>query len=182
MFVAAVTFVADYKLGWDATKAATFWAVFIYFALNGALTLWIWGVEKSMVYSGQHDGVTVYLLRLCVACALTDFFLQLSISSSVAKHTPIYNLIVRYQNSSGKEEQTEISSRFTRWFDHDGFFVAKPFQQWLASEIPAVGQADPANAGPAKFGIADENGTAGSTDSPESTPRKRGRPRKGMAS
>jgi hypothetical protein len=33
----------------------------------------------------------------------------------------------------------------TRWFTSDGYFVAKPFQQWLASEIPVVGAADPNN-------------------------------------
>lgn len=33
----------------------------------------------------------------------------------------------------------------TRWFTADGYFVAKPFQQWLASEIPVVGAADPNN-------------------------------------
>jgi len=27
----------------------------------------------------------------------------------------------------------------------DGYFVAKPFQQWLASEIPVVAEADPSN-------------------------------------
>jgi len=49
---------------------------------------------------------------------------------------------------SGKECKTlEVSSAFTRWFDADGFFVAKPFQQWLASEIPLIGQVDPQNKG-----------------------------------
>jgi len=33
----------------------------------------------------------------------------------------------------------------TRWFTADGYFVAKPFQQWLASEIPVIGAADPNN-------------------------------------
>jgi hypothetical protein len=33
----------------------------------------------------------------------------------------------------------------TRWFTADGFFVAKPFQQWLASEVPVIGAADPNN-------------------------------------
>jgi hypothetical protein len=33
----------------------------------------------------------------------------------------------------------------TRWFTADGYFVAKPFQQWLASEVPVVGAADPNN-------------------------------------
>ena len=31
----------------------------------------------------------------------------------------------------------------TRWFTSDGYFVAKPFQQWLASEVPVIGAADP---------------------------------------
>lgn len=39
----------------------------------------------------------------------------------------------------------KLSASFTRWFDQDGSFVAKPFQQWLASEIPAIGAADPKN-------------------------------------
>jgi hypothetical protein len=33
----------------------------------------------------------------------------------------------------------------TRWFTADGFFTAKPFQQWLASEVPVIGAADPNN-------------------------------------
>lgn len=37
----------------------------------------------------------------------------------------------------------KISAPFTRWFDSDGYFVATPFQQWLATEIPAIGEADP---------------------------------------
>ena len=45
---------------------------------------------------------------------------------------------------------TEISSPFTRWFDSDGYFVAKPFQQWLASEISIVGDADPKSVEAAK--------------------------------
>ena len=63
VIIAAVTFAADYQFGWDATKAGTFWAVLVYFALNGVLTLWIWGVEKGVVYSGEHDGVSVHILR-----------------------------------------------------------------------------------------------------------------------
>jgi hypothetical protein len=33
----------------------------------------------------------------------------------------------------------------TRWFTSDGYFTAKPFQQWLASEVPIIGAADPNN-------------------------------------
>ena len=96
----------------------------------------------------------------------------------MTKNIPIYNVTVTYQASNGKEEKKKISSRFTRWFDQDGFFVAKPFQQWLASEVPAIGRADPANAKAAIAGVAEGNGEVGSVDSPAATPRKRGRPRK----
>ena len=66
--------------------------------------------------------------------------MQLSIASHVTKHVPVYNLTVRYSNSKGEETKLQLSSPFTRWFDVDGFFVAKPFQQWLASEVPLVRQ------------------------------------------
>jgi len=51
--IAAVTVYADYKLGWDATKTATLWAVIAYFIINSALTAWIWGVEKGKVFVGE---------------------------------------------------------------------------------------------------------------------------------
>lgn len=74
---------------------------------------------------------------------------QISIASSVKKHTPIYNITVTQTSSSKTQSQKpqplKLSARFTRWFDQDGTFVAKPFQQWLASEVAAIGQADPKN-------------------------------------
>ena len=72
---------------------------------------------------------------------------QLSIASSVAKYTPIYNITVEYTNAEGETKTLRLSSPFTRWFDNDGFFIARPFQQWLASEIPLIGQVDPKNKG-----------------------------------
>ncbi|MCJ1257433.1 hypothetical protein MMC24_005258 [Lignoscripta atroalba] len=128
VIIAAVTFAFDYKLGWDATKGHTLWAVIAYFVLNSALTVWIWGVERSKVFTGESNGALI------------------SIASTVTKHTPIYKLTVRYSDPTKSEpwdwETLEISAPFTRWFSADGYFVAKPFQQWLASEIPIVGQAD----------------------------------------
>jgi hypothetical protein len=53
--IAAITFYADWKLGWDKTKYGTFWAVLAYFVLNGALTFWIWGVESGMVFVGDIE-------------------------------------------------------------------------------------------------------------------------------
>jgi signal peptidase complex subunit 2 len=57
--IAAAVFYLDYKLGWDKTKDLTFWAVIVYFALNSALTLWIWGVEKGKIYTGSRDHALV---------------------------------------------------------------------------------------------------------------------------
>ncbi|KAL9610818.1 MAG: hypothetical protein Q9204_009059 [Flavoplaca sp. TL-2023a] len=125
VLIAGTTFYADYKLGWDATKSWTLWAVIAYFILNGALTYWVWGVEKGKIFTGEIGDTLI------------------SIASSVKKHKPIYNLQVQY-GKKGEEPQTlKISAPFTRWFDSDGYFVATPFQQWLATEIPAVGKADP---------------------------------------
>lgn len=77
-------------------------------------------------------------------------------ASSVTKHTPIYNLTVAYTNPKGEEKRLDLSSPFTRWFDTDGFFIAKPFQQWLASEVPLIGQIDTKN----KIGNLKGNGTS----------------------
>ena len=56
--IAGATFYADWKLGWEATKYWTFWAVLVYFLLNGILTVWIWGVEKGTVFRGEIDHVS----------------------------------------------------------------------------------------------------------------------------
>ena len=71
--------------------------------------------------------------------------MKLSVASSVKKHTPMYNLTVRYSMSTGDWKTIELSAPFTRWFDAEGYFVAKPLQQWLASEVPVIGQVDPQN-------------------------------------
>jgi signal peptidase complex subunit 2 len=54
--LAAVCFLWDYKLGFDATKYYTAAAVAIYTLLNGALTGWILFVEKGVVYTGKAPG------------------------------------------------------------------------------------------------------------------------------
>ncbi|KAK7531070.1 microsomal signal peptidase 25 kDa subunit-domain-containing protein [Phyllosticta citricarpa] len=132
--VAGLLFYFDWKLGWDATKAWTGPAVAAYFVLNGAFMYWMYIVEKGLVYAGEKDGQ------------------KIRISSRVEKHIPIYHLTIRYTTSrkpaSARGElwqQIELSAPFTRWFTADGFFVTKPFQQFLASEIPIVGEADPTN-------------------------------------
>ena len=74
-------------------------------------------------------------------------------ATSVKKHMPVYNVTVRYSAAPGDWKTLELSAPFTRWFDADGFFVAKPFQQWLASEAPVIGDADPQNAAGKTEGI-----------------------------
>lgn len=53
---------------------------------------------------------------------------------------------MRYSEAGKHEpfdwETLEIEAPFTRWFTADGEFVAKPFQQWLASAVPVIGKAD----------------------------------------
>lgn len=53
--IAAITFYFDFKLGWEQTKYWTLWAVIVYFILNGALTFWIWKVEKGIVFVGSFN-------------------------------------------------------------------------------------------------------------------------------
>jgi hypothetical protein len=59
--IAAFTFYADRKLGWEATTSP--WiiaAVVSYFILNSALTFWIWAVEAGEVFHGKRKtGETV---------------------------------------------------------------------------------------------------------------------------
>lgn len=50
--VAAACFLWDYKFGFESTKYYTAAAVVVYSILNSALTLWIWGKEKGIVYVG----------------------------------------------------------------------------------------------------------------------------------
>lgn len=59
VIIAAATFGADYKFGWEVTKTGTAWAVAAYTLLNGALTLWLWFVEKGLIFEGARDGKKV---------------------------------------------------------------------------------------------------------------------------
>jgi signal peptidase complex subunit 2 len=67
--------------------------------------------------------------------------MQISITSKTNKHEPTYYLTVTSPSTPGSSSR-EIQAPFTTWFTADGFFVAKPFQQWLASSIGAIGDVD----------------------------------------
>lgn len=71
---------------------------------------------------------------------------QISVASTVTKHIPVYNLVISQSDISiGRDSWNsfEISAPFSRWFDAEGCFIALPFQQWLASEVPVIGDSDP---------------------------------------
>jgi signal peptidase complex subunit 2 len=57
--IAAATFAADYKLGWEATKNWTAVAVVAYAALNGLFSYWLWFVERGLVFEGSRNGKKV---------------------------------------------------------------------------------------------------------------------------
>ena len=61
VIIAGATFVADYKLGWEATKGWTAVAVAAYAILNGFFTYWLWFVEAGLVFEGSKDGKKVCL-------------------------------------------------------------------------------------------------------------------------
>jgi len=69
--IAAATFAADYKLGWEATKTWTAVAVAAYTLLNSGFTYWMWAVEKGLVFEGVKNGSKVResccVQRLCLS-------------------------------------------------------------------------------------------------------------------
>lgn len=67
VIIAAATFVADYKLGWEVTKTWTAVAVVAYALLNGAFTYWMWAVEKGCVFDGTREG-----RKVCLSCRRID--------------------------------------------------------------------------------------------------------------
>ncbi|KAL3449017.1 microsomal signal peptidase 25 kDa subunit-domain-containing protein [Aspergillus insuetus] len=121
--IAAFTFYADRKLGWEATQSP--WviaAVVSYFTLNSLLTYWVWAVEASEVFRGTRKSGE-----------------SISIRSSVKKHTPLYKLHVQYKSASGTViQEKEIEAPFTAWFAGDGTFHPEPLRKWLAKEIEVV--------------------------------------------
>jgi hypothetical protein len=162
-------FYYDWTQGWESSKPYTAPAVVIYFILNAAFTYWIWGIEKGTIFVGYaKSGEKVRFTLLMVSEALGSLvrllfdFLQrtknklgcvsnmvvcsqIRISSHTKKHTPVYELKVTVTGKGSKAQSLEISAPFSNWFTSDGYFIAKPFQQWLASNVSVIGAADPNN-------------------------------------
>ncbi|KAL8387556.1 hypothetical protein RB595_009826 [Gaeumannomyces hyphopodioides] len=124
--VAAACFLWDYKLGFDGTKYYTAAAVALYTLLNGALTVWIWGVERGIVYVGTAPSGE-----------------KLTISSTTVKNDPTYRLSISVlPKGSATAQSLTVARAFNEWFDSAGHFVAAPFQTMLATAVPAIGRLD----------------------------------------
>ncbi|KEF63320.1 uncharacterized protein A1O9_01297 [Exophiala aquamarina CBS 119918] len=134
VIIAGVLFYADYKLGWDDTKAYTAPACLAYFILNGILTYWIWAVEAGTIFVGVREGGQ-----------------KLTLKSSSKKHSPIYKLKVTYEAPSGKKwEDKEVSGSFTQWFNTHGYLQTKELQAWLNGNIEVLSTAEKEGKTPSK--------------------------------
>lgn len=78
---------------------------------------------------------------------LTNHQQKISVLAKVNKNEPTYYLDVTTTSPSSTPTTRQIRTPFTTWFTADGYFVAKPFQQWLARSVEAVGDVDLKNAG-----------------------------------
>ncbi|KAG5952742.1 hypothetical protein E4U53_000012 [Claviceps sorghi] len=124
--IAAACFGWDYKFGFESTKYYTAAAVATYTLLNSLLALWLSMVEKGAVYQGKApSGETI------------------TIRTKTKKNDPTYYLTVLTQGKTGGPQESAVSGSFAEWFDETGRFVAKAFQEFLASSVPAVGKQDP---------------------------------------
>ncbi|KAF3909149.1 hypothetical protein ABW21_db0208072 [Orbilia brochopaga] len=123
--IAGTTFYLDYTRGFEPTKSFTFYACIIYFALNAALTAWLYLFEGATIYVGKHKSADV----------------SLTIASSVKRHDPTYRLkIMQMQVIDGRKvlREREVESPFAGWFDERGFFVKKPFEVWMGTVVPWI--------------------------------------------
>ena len=71
--------------------------------------------------------------------------LEISLASKTKKHDPTYYLTVTTSSSSSNSSSRQIKCPFTTWFTADAYFVAQPFQHWLASTVATIGEADVKN-------------------------------------
>ncbi|KYK56943.1 Signal peptidase complex subunit 2 [Drechmeria coniospora] len=124
--VAGACFAWDYKFGFESTKIYTVIAVVLYMLLNGALTLWMSMVEKGTVYQG-----------------LAPSGEKITISTKANKNDPTYLVTITVEPKKGGVQVIELAKPFAAFFDETGRFVAAPFQEILASAIPAIGKQDP---------------------------------------
>jgi Microsomal signal peptidase 25 kDa subunit (SPC25) len=152
----AVIFVAaaaayEYKIGFKDAKGVSILSVGSYFILQGALYCWTNYIVRDIVYIGKKGELTVYSLlppsgkvdslRLCALVAFLVFgsanLRQIEISTSVRKYDPTYNTTLRLYKKSEITNVANVSAKkaFADWFDEEGTFVKKPFDNWLSINI-----------------------------------------------
>ncbi|KAF4503846.1 hypothetical protein G6O67_008786 [Ophiocordyceps sinensis] len=124
--LAAACFLWDYRFGFEPTKQYTAIAVGLYTMLNGALTYWISDVENRAVYQGTAPSGE-----------------KLTVASATKKYDPTYRLTVSVEAKGAKAQVIELAKPFASFYDETGRFVARPFQEALASSIPVIGKQDP---------------------------------------
>ncbi|KAK0386192.1 hypothetical protein NLU13_6029 [Sarocladium strictum] len=146
--IACACFAWDYYLGFEKTKTWTFAAVGCYTVLNYGMMKWQKDVERGQVYLGTSP----------------DGKKEISIATSSKKHSHMYNLeiaITDVIDDASKEAPkptiTKVERSFTNWFDESGLFVAKPFQEFLASSVPLIGKHDPKRVITSSQTLLDEN-------------------------
>ena len=136
-----MTFYLDYRYGFIETRTFTLYAVIVYFALNSALTYWIWGVEAGCIFAGRSN-VTGETLRIASHAP----------TGGKGKWEPKYCLTVTTEGKEGVRTVREVDGEYRRWFDEEGSFVTQAFQEWLAGAVEVVRRADPGRASEGKKG------------------------------
>ncbi|KAJ6444829.1 Signal peptidase complex subunit 2 [Purpureocillium lavendulum] len=145
--LAAACFLWDYKLGFESTKTYTAVAVAVYTLINGALTFWMSEVEKGTVYQGfapSGDKASPGPPFPPDHRRPENSQMGVSIKSTAKKNDPTYRLVITVESkNSSAPEVVELAKPFATFFDETGRFVAQPFQEALASAVPAIGRLDP---------------------------------------
>ena len=149
MIIAAATFGFDYKFGWEATKGPTFFACIVYFIVNTAFTIWVWGLERGKVYVGEYDlhgkgsggGGLVSLASSTPGKYDPIYKLRVKKSPSTAKVIRHLNPVIPLVPSTGEIESKDIEARFSRWFDSEGTFIKARFREWLIGNIEMLSEA-----------------------------------------
>jgi len=59
------------------------------------------------------------------------------IASSVKKYDPTYNLVLKAYKTKNVSDLTNLTAKegFEKWFDVEGTFVKKPFDNWLGTHV-----------------------------------------------
>ncbi|KAK9463345.1 microsomal signal peptidase 25 kDa subunit [Lipomyces oligophaga] len=98
----------DSKFGFEAAKQVTTIGVIIYFVLNSLLTLWVWLVEKRIIFVGKKAEETI------------------SLSTQLRKYQTSYLVEIKRKTFSadGKIEITQV-------FDSDGKISGKALHEFI---------------------------------------------------